>query len=147
MQDNGTTNVFWILALGGFIPFAALTAAAYQGLDTGLAFGVATLFQFWSLAILSFLGGIRWGIAITAEPVGMRIAIASVVPCIIGWFSLALSQPASVLVLGFLFLAHGLWDVRAFAKTQLAWFAPIRMVLTGLVFVAHVMMWLKLAAF
>lgn len=137
MQKNPSTNIFWLLALGGFIPFAALTGASVLKIETGLSYPPQTLFLFWSLAILSFLGGIRWGLAIAKVPADVLTASLSVVPCILGWFSLLMPASWTILCLGLLYFVHGWWDFSAFKNTDQEWFRPIRLVLTLLVVVAH----------
>lgn len=81
-----------LLGLAGLIPFVAGSYAALAYVDeTGrLAFlGLAT----YGAAILSFLGGVHWGIALqagAAQPVRvqrLRFAL-SVVPSLLGWAAL-----------------------------------------------------------
>lgn len=137
MNKPQSLNWLWALALGGYIPFAFLAVSA--AMDLTLPFGVSAVAAFlvWSLVILTFLGGIRWGMALTQEPLDLSSIILSVVPCIIGWFALVLEPQWTVTVLAGLFLLHGIWDVRALRSTTLGWFAPIRLTLTFLVFAAH----------
>ena len=137
MSNIGQAKIIWVLALGGFIPFAVLAIATAA--DTNLIAGVRSLdaFLIWSLVILSFLGGIRWGMALQESPVNLAVVSASVVPCIIGWFSLALPEAGALVVLLVLYAFHGYWDVRSLGGSTLSWFAPIRATLTVLVCAAH----------
>ena len=136
--------VFWALALGGLIPFVFLATAVVAGIDLGFGYAATTLFIFWSLAILSFLGGIRWGLALAQKPADFLVAIISVLPCIAGLFSLLLEPRITILCLGVLFVFHGWWDTRYFSKTDLEWFSVLRFVLTILVAIIHLAVFWKL---
>ncbi|MEM9278619.1 MAG: DUF3429 domain-containing protein [Pseudomonadota bacterium] len=127
----------WGLALGGFIPFGGLAVAAFAKANLGLSLSAQEFFILWSLVILSFLGGIRWGMAVTAEPLDATNLALSVIPCILGWFSLLLSDFITVAALLVLYALHGWWDYTHLSAKP--WFARIRLVLTALVVGAHIL--------
>ncbi|MEM7214943.1 MAG: DUF3429 domain-containing protein [Pseudomonadota bacterium] len=127
----------WALALGGFIPFAVLSLVVFLDAAVDLPFDPQQMFLFWSVIILSFLGGIRWGTALVSDPSDIKAMCLSVVPCIIAWFSLLLDDWVSITILAILYLAHGWWDYRYFKETR--WFAKIRLVLTILVVSSHLL--------
>jgi len=132
-----TRRLAWVLSLAGFFPFAVFAAAlivlntenplrplAIDGLKT------------YTAVILSFLGGIRWGLAMKAvEPEKERHAIAiSVIPSIVGWMAIFLPVPIAFGVLVLAVAAQGAWD--SFAGQQGIfglWFVKLRTVLTLLV--------------
>lgn len=94
----------------------------------GLRFGMA-----YGAIILSFLGGIRWGTALsTPETSGQGLEFGlSVVSSLAGWASLLLSPllGLSLLIAGF--LLQSLWDVLSVERGRLPqWFGRLRMVLT-----------------
>ncbi|MEM9331861.1 MAG: DUF3429 domain-containing protein [Pseudomonadota bacterium] len=130
-------KIAWAMALGGFIPFLGLSASAFFGFTLGLPIDPTTLYIYWSLAILSFLGGIRWGLAIANNPIDIRNLAWSVVPCIIAWFSLLLPDGYTITALLLLYLIQGYWDFIYFKDK--AWFANIRATLTVLVASTHVL--------
>ena len=58
----------WALSLAGFIPFLACTLiVVILGLENPLADPAIAIFRNYSVIILSFLGGIRWGHALLRE--------------------------------------------------------------------------------
>jgi len=137
MANKSQLRWIWVLALAGYIPFMTLAVLSFLGLDLPLPLRLTTYFLIWSLAILTFLGGIRWGIALTQAPIDTRLITLSIVPCIIGWFAIFMPEGVAVLVLGILFALHGVWDVISLRKSDLSWFAPVRLTLTVLVCLAH----------
>jgi hypothetical protein len=56
-------RVAWLLALAGAIPFAALTAAL-AGQDNHVRIPAIAALVTYAAVILSFLGGIEWGLAV-----------------------------------------------------------------------------------
>ncbi|MEL6966114.1 MAG: DUF3429 domain-containing protein [Pseudomonadota bacterium] len=129
----------WALSLGGVLPFLALTlflvlVNASHPLHSLALDGLKT----YGAVILSFLGGIRWGLALEAtdRQAASRIHIASVVPSLLGWFALFLPDATGLAVLAVGFAAQGAWDSFAGqAGTFRNWFVQIRMVITTIVVV------------
>jgi len=87
--------------------------------------------------ILSFLGGIHWGLVISDDgPVLNDGAIfarrtISVIPSLVGWGALLLSRPSGQLILAAAFFALLLFDLHAGRKTQtLTWYPKLRLPLT-----------------
>ncbi|MEM8749829.1 MAG: DUF3429 domain-containing protein [Pseudomonadota bacterium] len=127
----------WLLSLAGIIPFAflSLTLVLMENSNPAYAILIDGL-KTYAAVILSFLGGIRWGNALHSlsdEGAGTTFAI-SVVPSLVGWFSLLLPLPYVFAVLALAFAAQGAWDTFAgqFGVFGL-WFARLRMVITGCV--------------
>lgn len=141
-EKNGedARSAAWALSLGGFIPFGVLAAVLILvGNQAPLFSSFLDIFKIWSVLILSFLGGIRWGFAISYPPFDIKSLVLSVVPSIIGWAAILLPDMYCVLVLLLLFCIHGAWD-SFFVNAGKAppWFGTIRIVLTFLVTSAHV---------
>ena len=125
-------HVAW-LGYGGLLPFVALAVLA--GVDPARA-------GFWSRAltgygavILSFVGALHWGVAMSAGPLDAarrrRAYVWSVVPALMAWPATVLTgAPASViLVLGF--ALHLAQDLRLAGPAGLpAWYLPTRRRLT-----------------
>ena len=121
-----------VLGLGGLVPFAAAAVAAWLPHAGLAAIGLAALGAYGAV-ILSFLGGVRWGVELFDPnalarwtPLGL-----SVLPSLVAWAAL-LAPPAPMLFL----LAAGLaaqyaLDRAAVADGTLpAWYGRLRTILT-----------------
>ncbi len=146
MKPEPLKKTAWNLALLGFLPFAALSIAMLVlGPQHPLFDVLSDAFRLYGAVILSFLGGIRWGLALNTEPASPRTIAISVVPAIIGWLAIFIPPVFSVGVLLLSFCAQGAWDSTAFhAGKGPIWFARLRIVLTLLVAGAHVVALLAL---
>ncbi len=146
-NSNTTRKLAWVLSLAGFIPFAAIAMSIFVlGGTHPAAATVTEYFQIWSAVILSFLGGIRWGLAIAVEPHDYKSMLASVLPSILGWLALLLPELLAILSLLFLFCAQGAWDSFAINRGKAPqWFGSIRIVLTFLVSAAHILVAFSIA--
>lgn len=135
-----TRKLVWFLSLSGFIPFGFVSLLL---LATGPSHPLFDLlfdiFKVWSVIILSFLGGIRWGFAIANQPFDNRSLVLSVVGSILAWFAILMPDAFAILTLLVLFCAHGAWD-SLFINSGKAppWFGAVRITLTLLVAIAHV---------
>ena len=120
------------LGLGGLVPFAAGATAAWLPHAGLAAVGLAALGAYGAV-ILSFLGGVRWGVELFDEaalarwtPLGL-----SVLPSLVAWAAL-LAPPAPMLAL----LAAGLVAQYALDRTAVragvlpVWYGRLRTVLT-----------------
>ena len=119
------------LGLGGLIPFwglalALLLRGAFGLHPAALDFALAT----YAAIIISFLGGIRWGLAVRAEDIGGNYAI-SVVPSLVAWALLAAPEPWRLALLGITALALGPFDL-GLVRSGLApqWFGRLRLILS-----------------
>ena len=118
------------LGLAGLLPFAAAAAGALllpadqQGLALRalLAYGAV---------ILSFLGGVRWGLAIReAETAALLPRLAwSVTPSLLGWVALLLPPQPGLMLLAAGFVAALLADWRA-AEAP-GWYRRLRLPLSA----------------
>ena len=139
-SDALMVKTAWILTLAGFVPFAALAIAAFVlEIDdpySGLAVeGLRT----YGAVILSFLGGIRWGLALRhkdGEAPALTLAFG-VIPSLVGWFSLFLPLPHVFVVQAIAVLVMGAWDILA-GRNGLyePWFVRLRVFITILVTLA-----------
>ena len=124
----------------GLIPFVfgAVTALLSQEL-VSLAFQAFILY---SLAILSFMGGVHWGLAlITGTRQSTRLLI-SVVPVVAAWISLiALPAPLTLAVLGGGFIAQWFIDRPILAELSIpSWYLEMRPRLAYVVAGCHLFM-------
>ncbi|MFO1091560.1 MAG: DUF3429 domain-containing protein [Hyphomicrobiales bacterium] len=138
MSDRDQSSIppaaLW-LGLAGAIPFwfAAFAFTTGRYVTPGQALSIAITY---GAIILSFLGGIRWGTALTPIDEGRRAREfgLSVLPSLAG-FAAFLTRPhlgVSLLIAGFLLQAF--WDVTSVDLGRLPrWFGRLRVILTGLV--------------
>jgi hypothetical protein len=87
----------------------------------------------YAAVVLSYLGGIRWGIALTAPAEDAANVFAlSVLPALGGWAALFIPPPYSFVLLAVAFAAHGAWDTLSAQQGSMPdWFARLRMQLTA----------------
>lgn len=120
------------LGLAGLLPFAA-GALAVVGLPAGETGVGRALLAGYAAAILSFLGGCRWGFASAGMGDGPRFVplAISVLPPLYAWSVMTLEDPARLLLLavGFFVLYAG--DVILTKEGGApAWWPALRMPLT-----------------
>ncbi|MEL7272371.1 MAG: DUF3429 domain-containing protein [Pseudomonadota bacterium] len=127
----------WVLSLAGFIPFGGLALATlFLAPRNPQEMLVMDALKTYGAVILSFLGGTRWGMALRNQnrDDGATNFILSVVPSLVGWFSLLLPAPYVFGVQALAFAGQGAWDVWAGQRGEVQmWFVKLRQVLTFLV--------------
>ena len=127
----------WLGGLGA-LPFIAMAVAIpylpdpFRTLSTNglLAYGAV---------ILSFLGGIHWGLAIHSKSVpdtanrDVRLAL-SILPSLVGWGALLMGQETGLLLLAAGITALGALDIWASKRGYTpAWYPRLRIPLTCVV--------------
>ncbi|MGB7285300.1 MAG: DUF3429 domain-containing protein [Salaquimonas sp.] len=137
-------SLVWFLSLAGLIPFILPVALILLlGVSNPLADPMIALFRNYSVIILSFLGGIRWGHALTrmgdeTSPIDQSSIIFSVVPSLLAWTTMFLGTNLALPILLLAFCAQGAWDSFSAQSGNLPkWFSPVRMTLTIVVALAH----------
>lgn len=125
-----------VLGYAGLIPFV-LTALAIHGPPSGAAVSVR-IFIGYGAAILAFLGGIQWGLALHpgVERAAER-AVVGVLPSLLAWLALLMPPPAAILVLGAGFAALLLWERYRCPIASPVWYVGLRTRLTIAVLVCH----------
>ncbi|MBK7661153.1 MAG: DUF3429 domain-containing protein [Betaproteobacteria bacterium] len=82
-------RIAWILAVAGAIPFIVATAALYLSSASSVRVPAIAALVTYAAVILSFLGGIEWGLAIRDETGTESTRVAalglSVVPSLAAW--------------------------------------------------------------
>lgn len=119
------------LGYAGLLPFVFgsvyLCLAALPGAELPFAGTVADATAVYGAVILSFLGGVRWGIAMAGRQRGLREFVYSVLPSLVGWVAALLPPAAAMAVLAAGFLMQGGGDQRAAANGSLPlWYAALR---------------------
>ena len=127
------------LGVSGLIPFICLTCGMVFEWDLGVE--VSFVLRAYSAVILSFLGGIHWGIAIQNSLLENRPSIKlslhltlSVIPSLLGWVGLLASELAGfcIIIVGFvLILAIDLRIAQINGMPE--WYPRLRKLLTLIV--------------
>ena len=128
------------LGLLGLVPFVTMTFEAVTDISAGAddaRFGLRA----YGAVILSFLGGIQWGLAIRNSDGNARtrqgltpILTVSIVPSLIGWTGLVVEELLGfgLLIIGFVLVLIS--DVRAVNKgIAPRWYLRLRYPLTAIV--------------
>jgi hypothetical protein len=132
----------YVLGFAGIVPFVALMLACWMVHPDWLGPFIKGQLAY-SVAVLSFLGGIHWGAAIALRELTVeqtRKALAwSVMPAVIAWFATMMGGYGfAVLMAGF--IATYQVDKRLFAWYRLPdWFLRLRLYLTCAVISALVL--------
>lgn len=119
------------LGLAGLIPFWALALAlllrgAFGLQPEALDLALAT----YGAIIISFLGGIRWGLAVPAESAPWRY-VGSIIPSLVAWALLAAPEPWRLAGLGVFVLALGPIDLGLVRDGSAPpWFGRLRLILS-----------------
>ena len=139
--DQAPRAAQWLGGLGA-LPFIGL-AITGAWLDEPLRQQALTALAVYGAIILSFLGGIHWGLAIAkfgtlaSEQAAARRLLFSVLPALIGWSALLLPRPIEALVLAGTFALLGLFDARASQAGEApTWYPKLRWPLTAVVVAA-----------
>nr|WP_295463769.1 DUF3429 domain-containing protein [Mesorhizobium sp.] len=105
------------------------------------------LLKTYAALALSFLGGIRFGLAVATDETDQRLALtATAIPVLMAWIAVTLSEPGSFALLAVAFAAQGAWDsIAAHRGAAPAWFGRMRVPLTGFVVVMMVAAFLATA--
>jgi hypothetical protein len=127
--------VAW-LGYGGLLPFVALAvvSVAMQPSGQGSLLWQAALITY-GAAILSFVGALHWGFAMTLPDLAEHKRIAcyawSVVPALVAWVALLLTPVVATALLLTGFIVH-YWRDRALAAESglPGWYLPVRLRLT-----------------
>jgi hypothetical protein len=121
------------LGLGGLVPFVVLAGAAIADMglpvigDGDAARGALLTY---GVAILSFLGGVRWGIALGYEDQAKaaRDYVIAIIPALVGWAATGLDAPRDLWVLTVAFVALGLLDYGLSCRTVAPeWYGRLRL--------------------
>ena len=136
-----------LLGWGGVLPFAGLAIAVAFGLPSPIP-QAETMLIGYGAVILSFLGGVHWGVAMRSEAGSSDDGAAwhyalSVIPALVGWTALALESSHALLVLAAAFLALLIVDVTwASARKAPAWYGKLRLQLTSAVLLCLGLAWI-----
>lgn len=126
-----------VLGLAGLIPFIVLALALAFGQSLpgiGGAGQIRMALLVYAIAILSFLGGVRWGIALGPDNSGSgnRDYVIAVIPALVGWMAIGLSPPRDLWLLCAASIVLGLMDYGLACRTVAPeWYGRLRLLLSA----------------
>lgn len=129
LADHAPSRLAWLLGLAGLIPF--LAGAALQWFTPpGWRMLAASALLTYGAVIVSFLGGIHWGLAMReGQPPSARL-LWGVMPSLLGWLGILLDSPWGHAVLVASLLACYAVDRVSYRAVGLSAWLPLRAVLT-----------------
>lgn len=140
-MPTATPSLPLMLGLAGLIPFVATAALAWLAPVVWQVVAVDA-FLYYSAVILSFLGGVQWGVAMSQEAtVGTSFRLRlllSMAPSLIAWPALLLHPLTGVWVLAGGFVLVRLYELTRKSRAMLPeWYHTLRMPLTLTVLACH----------
>lgn len=134
--ETPAVNAARTLGYAGLAPFVILSLWLLGiSPDHEWRDGTVFLLVIYGAVILSFLGGVRWGMALS-DDVDQAPAdfAAAIVPALVGWLAAAMPTPYCFAVLAVAFAAHGAWDTLAVHQMKAPdWYGRMRTILTAAV--------------
>lgn len=126
------------LGYGGLVPFIALTLLSFVSVEH--AHLISPLLIQYGCIILTFVGALHWGVAMTwqeaPETIRAKLYVWSVIPSLVSWVCLSLPALWSLVVLSLLFwvqLAQDLLILKMPGNPLPTWYKSLRIRLTGVV--------------
>ncbi|MEM5471450.1 DUF3429 domain-containing protein [Hoeflea sp. AS60] len=127
----------WFLAGLGAVPFVAMALASIVSPEFAAArLGGDAAFLGYGAVILSFMGGVRWGRALSLEDPARAAEqiILSVAPSLAAWLALLIDRPLSLLLLMAGFALQAAWDAQSARNGLLPrWFGRVRLTISAIV--------------
>jgi hypothetical protein len=125
-----TPQVISRLGYAGLIPFVLLAALMWL-VDAELLPFVAIALGGYAAAIVSFLGGVHWGIGFMKGEAAPRFHFVwGVVPSLMAWLALMMPAYAALPLLGLVVVACYAVDSKTYPAAGLASWLPMRLRLT-----------------
>lgn len=126
------------LGYGGLLPFVALAVAVWVDGSNSLWRNALLAY---GAVILSFVGALHWGFAMSQSDMTMHhrtyCFVWSVVPALMAWLALLMTSKYAIAMLAAGFLTHFWQDRRLVQVANLpVWYLPLRMRLTVVACVA-----------
>lgn len=138
LSDRIPTPAFW-LGLAGLLPFIAGLLAVMFGATPAQHLVGERIFLFYGATILAFLGGVRWGAALS-RPTWRALSLA-VAPSLIAFGALLLDRGPALAALGATFAVVGVADAARRATVEWpGWYRRLRVMLSVGVVTLHLLM-------
>lgn len=119
----------WALGLAGLIPFVMLACLQWFSVPGWRMLAGSALLSYGAL-IVSFLGGIHWGLAMRGRSVAPARLVWGVLPSLLGWLAVLLDSPWGQAVLAVSLLACLMVDRSVYRTLGLQAWLPLRATLT-----------------
>ncbi|WP_137895117.1 DUF3429 domain-containing protein [Ramlibacter sp. 2FC] len=131
-DQDATARLVQRLGHAGLAPFVLLALLIWL-VDASLHPFVALALAAWGAAIVSFLGGVHWGIALRdAGASAARFHLAwGAVPALLAWLAIVMPAYAGLPLLGLILVVCYLADRRSWPAAGLAEWLPLRLRLTA----------------
>ncbi|MGL4440276.1 MAG: DUF3429 domain-containing protein [Bosea sp. (in: a-proteobacteria)] len=137
--SKSTVTIPLLLGAAGLVPFVALSAALVLGSSLPMfedTDSVRIALVGYGVVILSFLGGIRWGLAMKETEAGnakaKRDFIIAVIPALLGWFAWFQPSPMDLWLLAVAHIALGLLDYGLACRIIAPeWYGKLRLALAS----------------
>lgn len=129
--DSRTLRTARLLGLASAAPFAICAVGAWLLGDGPLAYWLLQAIMTYAAVILSFLGGIHWGLALKDPLADSRSFIISVAPPLLAWAALLMPMRLALALLAICYVTQLVVDmIRLRLPT---WFRNLRAILTIIV--------------
>lgn len=130
MTTSPQKTIRW-LGFAGLIPFAALALLMWR-VDAGQQAVVARALAAYAATIVSFLGGVHWGIGFLQGDAAPDFHFAwGVVPALVAWLALMLPDLMALPLLAVVLMACYAVDRKSYPAAGLSRWLPMRLQLTG----------------
>ncbi len=136
-----------VLVLTGALPFLSASLSLVAGGPFHQTTSVVILITYGAV-ILSFLGGIQWGLALkmmdTAPKSATRLFALSVLPSLLAWGVLMFMINPHMQLIALLGILVGVWAVDGLLAVQQlipAWFFKLRSLITAIVGLCFIVSW------
>lgn len=123
-----------VLGWAGVAPFAALSGTiAFGGGEQLTPWAVSKLVPYAAI-ILTFMGGVHWGLIMNRETPDNRMYVVGIAPSLVAVAAIFVEGVLGLILLAAGFLALVIYDVRIVGqKYAPQWYATLRMQLTAAV--------------
>lgn len=122
----GGPRLALLAGYAGLLPFALGLGLVLAGFgDTGV-----NVLRAYGAVILSFVGAIHWGLALTGRDPRQHIYAWSVVPALVAWVALLLPAPAGLVLLAGGLIGWRILETRLWPGVLPGWFERLRHHLT-----------------
>jgi hypothetical protein len=141
-RNKDVPMIAWLLGSAGLLPFIGLVVLPLVGAMQAIPANY--FFQLYAAVILSFMGGVHWGLAMHAPPHQATLQLTiSVVPALIAWGALGTSLRTSLTILAAAFVALFVFDQWAMRRGLAPpWYSKLRLPLTAVVVACIGLKWL-----
>ena len=118
------------LGYGGLLPFVAGALLVWLVWPEAHPYATAALSAY-AAVILSFLGGIHWGVAFTRSDAPPSLFVWGVVPSLVAWVAVVMPPSAGLVIHGAMLVACYLVDRRVYPAFGMARWLNLRFRLTA----------------